>query len=178
MIGIKMEIKVQDIPSEGLLLSYEEDASLWGLEEEEVSVEGKIQVRLKAIRHNEDSVYIRGAIEAGILSECGRCLVHYVEQVRSDFQIDYVPRPQIPLEEELILSREELEINYYEGDLIDINEELRSQLFLTLQMGPLCKPDCRGLCSHCGENLNLKTCSCPAEFPTARWVELKNMLNK
>ncbi|MEO2055611.1 MAG: DUF177 domain-containing protein [Nitrospira sp.] len=175
---MKMEIKVQDIPSEGLLLSCEEDPSLWGLEKKEVSIEGKIRVRLKAVRHNEDNVYIRGAIEAGIFSECGRCLIHYVEQVRSDFQIDYVPMPQIPLEEELILSREELEINYYEGDQIDINDEIRSQLFLTIPMRPLCKPDCLGLCPHCGENLNQKPCSCPAELPDARWAKLKNILNK
>ncbi len=176
MIGMKMEIKVQEIPSEGLSLSYEEDPMHWGLDEQEISVEGMVHVQLKAVKHNENNVYIRGAIEGGILSECGRCLVHYRDPIRSDFNIEYVPTPQIPLEEELILSREELEINYYQGDQIDINDELRSQLLLAVPMHPLCKPDCRGLCPNCGENLNQKTCSCPAELPNAQWSKLKNLL--
>lgn len=170
-----MEINVQEIPSEGLSLVYEEDPALWGLKKEDVSIKGKIRVRLKALRHNENNVYVRGAVEAEVSSECGRCLTCYVEHVRSDFHIEYVPTPLIPLEEELILSREELEISYYQGGQIDVNDEIRSQLFLAVPMRPLCQTDCRGLCPHCGENLNRKTCSCPAVLPDARWAKLKNL---
>lgn len=173
-----MEIKVQEIPCEGLSLSCEEDPSELGLDKDEISVEGKIRVRLKAVKHNENNVYIRGAIEAEILSECSRCLIQYVDPIRSDFHIEYVPKPQVLPDEELALSREELEINYYQGDQIEINDEIRSQLFLGVPMRSLCEPDCRGLCPHCGENLNFKRCSCSAELPDARWAKLKNLLNQ
>lgn len=41
---------------------------------------------------------------------------------------------------------------------IDFGPILREYLLLEMPIKPLCKPDCKGLCTVCGENLNLTTC--------------------
>lgn len=41
---------------------------------------------------------------------------------------------------------------------IDILEPLREELLLSLPIKPLCVESCKGLCSFCGQNLNVKNC--------------------
>jgi len=46
---------------------------------------------------------------------------------------------------------------------IDISEDVRQAMLLEIPPRSLCKPDCKGLCPSCGQNLNLRSCSCPKE---------------
>ena len=41
---------------------------------------------------------------------------------------------------------------------IDLEWLVREYLLVEVPISPLCKPDCKGLCSVCGENLNLNVC--------------------
>lgn len=173
-----MEIKVQDIPPEGRLLSYEEDPAKWGLSEKGLRVEGLIHVLLKLMKHNQAEVYIRGSLSANILSECGRCLKRFSEPFQSDFHLDYVPLQTTPTEEERELLRDDLDLHFYKGESIETNEIVQGQLYLAAPMRPLCDPDCRGLCPHCGEDLNLKQCACPVAPSDARMIKLKDFFKK
>lgn len=40
------------------------------------------------------------------------------------------------------------------GDFADVEALIRDTYVTELPLQPLCEPDCRGLCSQCGENLN------------------------
>ena len=40
------------------------------------------------------------------------------------------------------------------GDFADIEALIRDTMVSELPLKPLCEPDCKGLCSQCGENLN------------------------
>ena len=173
-----MEIKIQEIPPEGLLLSYPEDPANWGLAEKGLTLSGMIQVLLKVIKHNEKEVYIRGSLSAELFSECSRCLKKFPDPVQSDFHVDYVPFSEISSEQERQLLKEDLDLQFYEGDTIEVKEVIEGQLFLVVPMRPLCQPDCRGLCPHCGEDLNRVTCSCPAEPMDLRWGGLKDLFKK
>ena len=44
--------------------------------------------------------------------------------------------------------------------ILDIEEAVRQSWLSALPMQPLCKPDCSGLCSECGQDLNEGSCSC------------------
>jgi uncharacterized protein len=46
------------------------------------------------------------------------------------------------------------------GDQIDLSELVRQLLNLHLPSRSLCRPDCRGLCPSCGQDLNESSCSC------------------
>jgi len=42
----------------------------------------------------------------------------------------------------------------------------------------LCREDCKGLCPHCGKNLNEIQCSCTDEVEDPRWSALKEIRDK
>lgn len=173
-----MEIKIQNISEEGLLLSYEEDPKYWNLSESGFTMKGPVQVRVKAIKHNQEEIYVRGALSAEVIAECSRCLKPLSSRVEADFHAEYVPRKGVPIEGERELVEEDLDLLFYEGDTIDISEEVEGQLILAMPMRPLCSEACRGLCPQCGEDLNLKQCDCVQEIPDPRWAELKKLTEK
>ncbi|MBI4424730.1 MAG: DUF177 domain-containing protein [Elusimicrobia bacterium] len=45
-------------------------------------------------------------------------------------------------------------------DTIDLGEEVRQALVLSLPERSLCREDCKGLCAGCGANLNQGPCAC------------------
>lgn len=47
-------------------------------------------------------------------------------------------------------------------DSVSIDQDVRDELILEHPIRILCREDCRGLCSHCGANLNLGECGCKA----------------
>lgn len=173
-----MEIKINEIPAEGLLLSYDEDPKQWDLSERGFTIEAPVHVRVKAIKHNPEEVYIRGAISAEVIGECSRCLKRFTTHVESDFHAEYVPRKAVPTEVERELEQGDLDLLFYEGDTIDIGEEVEGQLILATPMRPLCSEACRGLCPQCGQDLNFRECDCVQEIPDPRWAELKKFTEK
>ena len=173
-----MEIKVQDIPPEGRLLSYEENPTDWSLSEKGLILEGPIRVLLKLTKHSQEEVYIRGSLCTVVSSECSRCLKRFSEPVESEFHINYVPLATLPPDEERELLRDDLDLHFYKGEHIDMDEVIEGQLHLAAPMRPLCKPDCLGLCPHCGQDLNIKRCPCSDQPTGPRFSELKNFFKK
>jgi len=45
-------------------------------------------------------------------------------------------------------------------------------------MKHLCKEDCKGICQHCGKNLNDGPCKCIDTHHDARWDVLKSFKPK
>lgn len=55
---------------------------------------------------------------------------------------------------------------------LDLREPVREELILAVPEYVLCREDCRGICPHCGQELNLGSCTCrAAEDP--RWGGLE-----
>lgn len=59
---------------------------------------------------------------------------------------------------------------------IDISKAISDAFLLNRPMKLLCKSDCKGLCVHCGINLNDKTCDCSVEEIDPRLQKLKMFL--
>ena len=58
---------------------------------------------------------------------------------------------------------------------IDLEPMARDLIALELPANPLCRPDCKGLCSRCGADLNDGPCACPEETDP-RWSALKDLV--
>ncbi len=43
---------------------------------------------------------------------------------------------------------------------VDISKDLKEFMSLSVPMKKLCSEDCKGLCVHCGANLNYEKCNC------------------
>jgi uncharacterized protein len=54
----------------------------------------------------------------------------------------------------------------------------REYILLEIPISPLCRPDCKGLCPICGNNLNEDTCHHEEEAGDPRLASLKALLNK
>ncbi len=65
-------------------------------------------------------------------------------------------------------------IDNYQLPLDDLVEE---DLLLSMPLKVLCKEDCRGLCLHCGQDLNQGTCGCRQESVDPRLQVLKQLLD-
>ncbi len=63
-------------------------------------------------------------------------------------------------------------------DSIDISENVHDALLLAVPIKPVCKDDCKGLCTQCGVNLNISDCSCEKNNTDSRWQALSNLANK
>jgi uncharacterized protein len=128
---------------------------------------GKHQV-IKDIR-------LRGRLSAGLELQCARCLDAVKQDVKREFELLYRPLGADAGKDELSVTDAEAEIGYYQGEGILLEDVLREQVLLALPLKITCHDDCKGLCPHCGKNLNQEQCSCavPAEDP--RWAALKEI---
>lgn len=166
-----MHIIISDIPEKGLTLSYEEDP-LPLLEG--TKVEGKIGVSLKIYKVGI-TVTVSGEVKAIIGLECSRCLKEFSCPISSAFTVNYIPINQIEKEGEYELRTDDLDTNFYRGDKIDLSDLVKEQLLLSLSMQPLCSPDCKGLCSRCGNPLNEGPCTCEIKEIDPRLAVLKKL---
>jgi len=107
---------------------------------------------------------------------CDRCLKTFEDEYKSFFEVHYRPQSEAIPEEapEKVLNPGDLETVYYEGEILDIGEQVRQTLLLSVPMRSLCREDCRGLCSRCGCDLNLEICKCSGPPTDQRWDALKN----
>ena len=58
------------------------------------------------------------------------------------------------------LQAEDLGVVYVEDHELDTEPLLFEQVQINIPMKPLCRPECAGLCPHCGADLNAGACSC------------------
>ena len=54
---------------------------------------------------------------------------------------------------------------------------MREQVLLATPVKLVCREDCKGLCPHCGSNLNVEPCNCQ-QPSDPRWAALSDLKNK
>ena len=110
---------------------------------------------------------VQGSIESKGDYECSRCLT-ITEQGRKD-----------SFEEIFSDSREATEdVIPFDGEEIDLTELIRDTLIINEPSQVLCQDDCKGLCVHCGANLNVSPCSCESFVVDPRFAELRALLDE
>jgi uncharacterized protein len=115
-------------------------------------------------------IRIRGHLKTELGASCDRCLGPVEILVDRDFDLFYRPLSTIAREEEVEISRDELEVGFYSGEGVELDDALIEQVILSVPMKVVCRPDCQGLCPGCGANRNLEACHCrtsPIDSPFA-----------
>jgi uncharacterized protein len=115
-----------------------------------------------------EGVYLSGELTSKVLITCVRCLD--LTDLPINLQIDdlfYYPPHSTP----------EGEYSFGEDGFLDLAPLVRELTLLEHPMQPHCRPDCRGLCHQCGQNLNNGTCECKTESIDPRFSALKNLLD-
>lgn len=62
------------------------------------------------------------------------------------------------------------------GTCIDLDSIIWPEIFLALESKYLCSPDCKGLCIHCGTDLNVSSCDCKEDDIDPRLAGLAKLL--
>ena len=70
------------------------------------------------------------------------------------------------------------ELVLLENYQLPLDELVKDDLILNLPAKTLCHPDCKGLCPHCGKDLNEGPCDCRTETIDPRLEVLKNWMNQ
>jgi uncharacterized protein len=127
------------------------------------------------IHKDKDRFRLAGKATTELELPCSRCLEVFRMPVDAEFDLRYHPASEMSGEAESEVEDEDLETSYYREDQIDLNELLREQFYLALPMKPLCQEGCKGLCPHCGTNLNAGACACTVERTDPRLAVLKTL---
>jgi uncharacterized protein len=173
-----LQINLKTIPETGLAVAIDlgpEWFARWHEEDPDLEFAGaRITGNVHLSKHAQD-ILVRGNLSGQLELACGRCLEPFAAPVAIEFDLLLVPGPaSVAAKEEL--SPDDLDLDYYTGEIVDLESILREQVILMLPLKPLCDEVCKGLCPHCGENLNQETCSCltdNVDSPFARLAKLK-----
>lgn len=125
------------------------------------------------VQHAGSDVVALGRVEGEAEVACRRCL----EPVRVpiDQEVTLVFRAGVSQAE---AEAEEIYPLPERGQELDLNGALREHLLLAVPEFLECQEACKGLCPHCGVNLNETTCSCEKTQSDDRWAALKQLSNK
>ena len=123
-------------------------------------------------------IRLRGRLSAGLELQCARCLEPVRQDIARDFELLYRPLGADTGRDELSVTDAEAEIGYYQDDGILLEDVLREQVLLAMPLKVTCSEDCRGLCLHCGKNLNQEQCSCAVPMEDPRWAALREIRSK
>ncbi len=167
-----MEIRIADIPLEGLFFEVEERRGYLEWSKERYPFQGPLRgwlkIQLMGIR-----LLVKGEIHASLLLPCSRCLEESSCRVDVEFLDEYLPLEILEREGgEVEVSQEKAALSFY-GEVIDTEALYLEKIYLSLPMKPLCSQDCKGLCPRCGINLNQQSCQCHWEEVDPRWEPLK-----
>lgn len=120
-------------------------------------------------------IRIRGRLSVRMETECDRCLEAASFPVELDFDLFYEPVAPKPRAEEVEIDAGEVDVAFYKGEGLELEEVLREQILLALPMRRICREDCRGICPICGENRNRVLCTCQPEMVDDRWAALRRL---
>ena len=156
-----MKINVTTIPDEGreLEASYDKDWLIALLPERDRS---PFMIDTVSVRCSVSAVGRTVSMSLTIMTdlhlECCRCLKEFILPAHSEFTYTFVPAETMPRTEELELTGDDLGFGYYADDTIDVDPLILEQIVLQIPLKPVCAESCRGLCPHCGIDLNTETC--------------------
>ena len=135
-----MKIFIHSIPEEGIHLQDKIPSDFIAkMEDGSFEFLGPLSLDAK-IDRAEDTVLARIQARGLYQSFCARCLEKIENQWRKKIELDFA-----------------IDKN---TEFIEMDEDIRQEIILSLPVRILCSNDCQGLCPSCGINLNKTKCQC------------------
>jgi len=149
-----MIVNVARIPFEGKRFEGEEPSAILEIDDKDIHPDGPIRYDLQ-VQVVSDELIASGKLRMPVSFRCSRC--------GEPFSLS-VADPAFSCAREI----------HDPNESIDLTGDIRETILLAFPSYPLCKDDCKGLCTQCGTNLNRKKCNCKpaAHF---RWSVLDSL---
>lgn len=139
-----------------------------------LAIDTPVQANL-AIYKAGDKYVLDGTLQGGLQVICDRCVEAYHWELKTAFRVFLALPPPAADQAEVELLDQDMEVDFIQGEEIDLGEIIREQIYLSLPMKSLCKDECKGLCPVCGGNLNRGSCGCPREQGHPAFLRLRNL---
>ena len=154
---------------------------------EDFAVKGPVHVEGDVERGSGEAYHLRGRVQGTMALPCARCAEPFDLALEAPVDLTFVPadatRPGSRADagdedddDGREMAEDDPSLVAYEEPKIDLAQVAREQLYLALPMKPLCRPECQGLCPHCGSNRNVSTCTCENRWEDPRLAGLKSLL--
>ncbi|MDP8213297.1 MAG: DUF177 domain-containing protein [Candidatus Zapsychrus exili] len=135
-----MIINISEVKSEGIEVTDEiDDSSLGILEEESIHCPEPLKINAK-INLADNIFLVKAKVEGKYSSFCFRCMEPVESVLDKEFSLDFEIEDKV--------------------DHIDISDDIRQEILLSLPNKILCDSDCLGICLDCKQNLNKEKCKC------------------
>ena len=121
------------------------------------------------VEHGKAQVTGEGGITFSM--PCGRCL----KDVEKTLELSFDRTVFSP--DRSISPDDSDDQEYMNGYQMDVEELLRNEIVINWPMKILCRPDCRGICRQCGQDLNTGTCDCDTFVPDPRMAAIQDIFN-
>ncbi|BFL47631.1 DUF177 domain-containing protein [Lactonifactor longoviformis] len=136
-------------------------------------VQKKTPVHFTIKNKGKKVLQINGEGSLTLLIPCGRCLSDVPVEFVFDFEREVDMKQS---EEERIKDLDES--NYITGGNLDVEQLVYNEILINWPLRVLCKDDCKGICSHCGKNLNQGPCDCRVENLDPRMAVISDIFSK
>jgi uncharacterized protein len=123
---------------------------------------------LVTIGRTPQGLIVQGDFSAETILECVRCLTEFEHELNWEFTELYAFNKKSVSESDLLLP---------EDQHIDLAPLIREYALLDIPINPICKPDCKGLCPVCGQNLNEADCGHKSLSEESPFSRLKDLLD-
>lgn len=180
-----MKLKVLDIPEEGLDFDFTAQETPWlqtliqNIFPKEYKKGQKAEIVLNILK-TCNNVSLVGDATIGLKPTCDRCLEPFEKKMHVPLQMNLVPYKGMNFEnsQDKTTVDEDENFSFYKGEEVNLSEIIREMLLLEIPIRTLCKENCKGLCPQCGQNLNLKKCSCNPQQSPSQFEVLKKLVKK
>lgn len=157
----------------GATRSYEVMARAADNLAEDVSFVSPITGQVRLV-HTGPNIMVTGELQADIEKICGRCLAAFTTPVAVEIEEMFYPAVDVLTGASLPRPEDADEANRIdERHILDLSEVTRQEFLLESESFRYCRADCKGLCPHCGEDLNQGPCNCQEENIDSRWARLQ-----
>jgi uncharacterized protein len=170
----RLQISIKAIPDTGKEVAIDlgpEWFALWRTEDPNLEfADARITGTVNLTKHGHD-ILVRGHLAGHLDLACSRCLDSFTQPVDADFDLLMVPGPGAAASADEELSPADLDLDYYTGEVVDLESLLREQIILLIPVKPLCDETCKGLCPQCGANLKREPCRCKPEAVNSSFAD-------
>jgi uncharacterized protein len=122
---------------------------------------------LVTIGRTPQGLLVQGKFSGSLSLQCVRCLADYEHMLHWDLTELYAFNEKSVTDSGLFVP---------EDAQIDLAPLIRDYALLDVPISPVCRPDCRGLCPACGQNLNERDCGHRPPQDESPFAALKNLL--
>ena len=149
----------------------------------EIEFDGKVRQSVvlhaegsaELLNHSLGEIRLQGDLQVTVDAACDRCLEPVSLPIRSPFDLVYMPASVAAEGGEDEIDEAAVEVGYYEGRGLELNDVLREVVLLALPMQLVCGETCKGICPVCGQNRNQRECGCQSAAADDRWTKLKEL---